>query len=139
MDLPKICQSVYNADKVDVFSISGKDSSIMALIEGDRWTQDLLCAVMHDTRAVPSRCNMSGLQPAVLEFEALFNDLMNVRAHFNDVISLSPVAQLMHTQQQAVIINIQPLKQMSIVLYLLEQGFLDLKVHADLLMGVSKI
>ena len=64
---------------------------------------------------------------------------MNVRAHFYYVLSLIPVAQLVHTEEQAIVINVHPLKQMGIVLDLLKQGFLDVKVNADLLLGIGKI
>jgi hypothetical protein len=55
------------------------------------------------------------------------------------VLSLIPVAQLVHTEEQAIVINVHPLKQMGIVLDLLKQGFLDVKVNADLLLGIGKI
>jgi hypothetical protein len=111
----------------------------MALIEGDGWTQDFLCVVVHQARAVPGRGILRRFQPSVLKFEAVFNDLMNVWANFSDVLSLIFVAQLMHTQEQAVIIDVQSLKQICIVLDLLEQGFLDVKVNANLLLGIGKI
>ena len=94
---------------------------------------------MHQARAVPCSCILRRFQPSILEFEAVFNDLMNIRANFSDVLSLIPVAQLMHTEEQAIVIDVQSLKQIGIVLDLLEQGFLDVNVNTDLLLGVGKI
>ena len=88
---------------------------------------------------MPIRGILSRFQPCVLEFEAVFNNLMNVWANFSDVLSLIPVAQLMHTEEQAIVIDVQSLKQIGIVLDLLEQGFLDVNINADLLLGVGKI
>lgn len=75
---------------------------------------------MHQTWSVPCRGILRRFQPCVLKFEAVFNDLMNVRAHFSDMLSLIPVAQLMHTEEQTIVIDVHPLKQMGIVLDLLE-------------------
>jgi hypothetical protein len=71
--------------------------------------------------------------------KAMPDDLVDGGAHLEDVAGLFLVLEVVDAQQQAVVVDVQPLEDPHVVLDLLAQRFLDIRCEIDSNVFIKKI